>query len=977
VFQPGHVLQQRYAVIRKIGEGGFGDVFEVRDLMLDQPLAMKTGRPGRTSREIQREVVLLSSLPEHPNVASYLYTRTISGSPCIFMPLAPHGSMRKWLSRLAQRRDLVVQFALALAQGIRQVHSAGVVHGDVKPDNVLVFDGPRPTIADFGISTLADSAKRRGGTRMYLAPESIGNTATPSADFYAWALCVLEAIAGERCWTDGSSASVEVAEWLSGAPADLRDYGEPLLAVLRADATMRSEAADKACRALRGLYFRDYQVRTEPESEITPVSDAGRSETYERRDLAGMAMGPEVLLVRALAGATDPVTVGALRAIEIPSTEFRGPGRLASEVLCIGDILDVLMQDEGSVLLQAAAWSELGLAHAALGDHAAAIDAHTTAIRLAASQSNPETVGKGHRAGYALRLSEAHAAAGDTTRELDALVAIGPADLDDPDVGFEVRRRIANARSDLGDAAGAEAAYTSLLDEIPEHDVMNMAYALHERGVARRRGRKLDESEEDLKAVLAITFAAIEHQLPHGDDETATFAQTMLIPNLTQVAATAAAQLARTVGDAGRIDEAEHWYQTAQRLLASTDIMSDRESEAHAASDTTSRGVNLANAGRLEEAEAAFVEAASRRRSLVAQGHASSVHGLANALGNLTQLRLKRRNVSGALEAATECVQVCMPTTAAEVRSDLCEVAFRCIVAVVDQGRNDGWLQTNGRQLLQDALDLSNQLIQRLEGLGANEQAAKFFDMRASTRVNLAVGRSGGQQIGLLELAVNDFERARDLGSTQSVRWLIGTLGKLSLAHREAGQEERARQVTAQSVALSRDIARLDPDPNHVVVCAEALCLASFAAETNPLDATSLRGEAAALVRRIDPKSLDGHSCIGAARALLTLSVDELDGSDQYMRDGLLGLELILHHLRSEPSHAGFETLSQVAQVAAHRCVAAGDETSASSVVREVAEIRSAPAIGGVIGSEELLERLVERLEDMVRSGFGDGAQPA
>jgi serine/threonine protein kinase len=157
----------------------------------------------------EREVLAQSNL-RHPNVLPILDFGLRSdphGSPFLILPYCECGSLRRFIrSRsyhsYASVRDLIEQ----IAQGLDAAHAAGIVHGDVKPENVLLADGEkRALISDFGMSSLFAIQERFttkvpgevGGTTNYLSPEQISQgQQTALSDIYAFALVVYELLAG-------------------------------------------------------------------------------------------------------------------------------------------------------------------------------------------------------------------------------------------------------------------------------------------------------------------------------------------------------------------------------------------------------------------------------------------------------------------------------------------------------------------------------------------------------------------------------------------------------------------------------------------------------------------------------------------------------------------------------------------------------------------------------------------------------------
>lgn len=295
-------------------------MYMVHDLVTQRDVAMKVLPDHRGSFSVLEEVAYLASLPEHPNVCGYLYTRTIADRAVVFMPLAPYGSMRGAMRRFHLRLDRLVDCALQAACGLDQIHAYGIVHGDLKPENILLIEPDRAAIADFGVSRFLQApgfaACAQGGTWAY-RPRLVGPPAV-STDLYAWALVFLEAALGERPWSTGDEAPDHLARiQIAGSPRRVAVCAE-LRRVVDADDDDRPEIS-------RDVRVRLREIREDAFGEAA-LADAplverdGPTATYaagmHRVDLAGMVVDPVVLLVRALAKVDEESPVGMrLRAI--------------------------------------------------------------------------------------------------------------------------------------------------------------------------------------------------------------------------------------------------------------------------------------------------------------------------------------------------------------------------------------------------------------------------------------------------------------------------------------------------------------------------------------------------------------------------------------------------------------------------------------------------------------------------------------
>ena len=242
--QPAPTLVGRrlgnYDVGQQIGAGGMGTVFEARDRRLNRQVALKVLAVARHNDDdfvarFRREAHL-ASLLNHPNILS-IYEADEDGGICFMATEFVAGKTLRELARqgplpVKQLLDIASQAAFALAAA----HEAGIVHRDIKPDNIMVRHDGLVKVLDFGLAKLgltktslasAPSVKTKpgfiAGTAHYLSPEqALGKPASPGSDLFSLGVVLYELATGVRPFTGASELAVFNAILRDSPPATLR-----------------------------------------------------------------------------------------------------------------------------------------------------------------------------------------------------------------------------------------------------------------------------------------------------------------------------------------------------------------------------------------------------------------------------------------------------------------------------------------------------------------------------------------------------------------------------------------------------------------------------------------------------------------------------------------------------------------------------------------------------------------------------------
>ena len=257
----GQALGPRYHIIKLLGVGGMGAVYQAWDAELSVAVALKVIRVDKqraASSDAEKrfkQELLLARQVTHKNVVRIHDLGEIDGIKYITMPFV-QGQDLATILRHSGKLSITEAMPLArdIAAGLQAAHEAGVVHRDLKPANIMITgqgDERHALIMDFGISASADSAASDTvvGTLEYMAPEQIKGLADARADVYAFGLIVYEMLTGPRLISDAApQARVEAMKqrFAAGlAPLRMLDASipEPLEAFV-----MKCLATDPAAR---------------------------------------------------------------------------------------------------------------------------------------------------------------------------------------------------------------------------------------------------------------------------------------------------------------------------------------------------------------------------------------------------------------------------------------------------------------------------------------------------------------------------------------------------------------------------------------------------------------------------------------------------------------------------------------------------------------------------------------------------------
>jgi len=219
----------RYQLSSRIAIGGMGEVWQATDLVIGRTVAIKIlkdeylGDPGFLERF--RAEARHAALVNHEGIANVFDYGEEDGSAYLVMELVPGEALSTVLEReKVLSTDRVLDIVAQTASALQAAHSAGLVHRDIKPGNLLITPDGRVKITDFGIARIADQVPLTAtgqvmGTVQYLSPEQAsGHPASPSTDIYSLGIVAYEALAGRRPFTGESQVAIAMAHINDTAP---------------------------------------------------------------------------------------------------------------------------------------------------------------------------------------------------------------------------------------------------------------------------------------------------------------------------------------------------------------------------------------------------------------------------------------------------------------------------------------------------------------------------------------------------------------------------------------------------------------------------------------------------------------------------------------------------------------------------------------------------------------------------------------
>ncbi|WP_411844035.1 Stk1 family PASTA domain-containing Ser/Thr kinase [Salinicoccus sp. HZC-1] len=336
----GRVVSERYKILKYLG-GGMSSVYLAHDIILDREVVVKLIKVDHHNRDkskarFQREVESTIQL-SHPNIVSVLDVDE-SEEYHLLVTEVVHGPTLKEYIRDTHPvpLDEAVRISVMILQGIRHAHHAGIIHRDIKPQNILLDDNQRVKITDFGIAkalseTRMTETNQVMGSVQYISPEQAkGRQTDERTDIYSFGIVLYELLTGELPFDGETPVSVALKHISEPMPdvSKLRDVPQGLVNIIlkctEKDPYDRYRHADDVIHAI-GVYKdndRPYAApvkKNDEKTKVTPVinpaepagqEESGKKKKSKKRRLFLLWIIPLILLLSAggvLASAFWPI----------------------------------------------------------------------------------------------------------------------------------------------------------------------------------------------------------------------------------------------------------------------------------------------------------------------------------------------------------------------------------------------------------------------------------------------------------------------------------------------------------------------------------------------------------------------------------------------------------------------------------------------------------------------------------------------
>src|SRR5262245_45134843 len=284
----------RFEILGSLGAGGMGEVYRARDPQLKRDVAIKVLPPSlldRTDRRrrFEQEARAAGGL-NHPNILAVFEVGIEGTTPYIVTELLEGGTLRERIGNRALSARKAAEYAAQIASGLAAAHERGVVHRDIKPDNIFVTTDGRIKILDFGLAKLADGDPSNEtetvsidgvartpviGTVAYMSPEqALGQRIDHRTDLFSLGVVLYEMLAGVSPFRRGSTSDTLNAI-MQDEPAEIPRVETITPALERIVRRCLEKRPEERFQSARDLAF-SLETRSHDSAAVAPVTRRSR-----------------------------------------------------------------------------------------------------------------------------------------------------------------------------------------------------------------------------------------------------------------------------------------------------------------------------------------------------------------------------------------------------------------------------------------------------------------------------------------------------------------------------------------------------------------------------------------------------------------------------------------------------------------------------------------------------------------------------
>jgi serine/threonine-protein kinase len=352
----------QYDIVELVGAGGMGDVYRARDTKLRRDVAIKVlpllTNADRLAR-FEREGGMLASL-NHPHLLTVYDVGEVDGRPYLVTEFVDGGTLKTWAVAQTRTWRQAVELLVGVADGLAAAHAAGIVHRDVKPDNILISKHGYATLADFGLARLFEADERAAappppaavrtqpglivGTIAYMSPEqAAAKPADARSDIFSFGVVLYEVLAGRQPFAGASD--LEVLQRVQHQPAEPLSEEIPPALRMVVDKALEKDPAERY-QSMRDMVVDLRRLARHTVETRAPVATRTRGVALAVAALMIIAMGAAALWT-IIPGAADAPRIRSIAVLPLqnlsrdPDQEFFSDGTTESLISNLAQIHDL------------------------------------------------------------------------------------------------------------------------------------------------------------------------------------------------------------------------------------------------------------------------------------------------------------------------------------------------------------------------------------------------------------------------------------------------------------------------------------------------------------------------------------------------------------------------------------------------------------------------------------------------------------